>query len=67
MVIKPLDRAIRLVRFPPRSAPFHYTFELAAGASGYYPVIPWPDIARIQAWVRRRGAAQRQLAQALRS
>jgi tetratricopeptide (TPR) repeat protein len=66
MVIRPLDRAARLVRFPPRSGPFHYGFEIASGASGYEFLVPWLDIARLRTWVRRSHAAQQRLAQALR-
>jgi hypothetical protein len=66
MVVRPLDRVARLVRFPPRSAPFHYNVELATGATGYEPVLPWPDIGRVRAWVGRSAAVRRQLAHALR-
>jgi len=62
MVIHPLDRASRMVRFPPKPADFMYSFEFFYDENALELELPWLDIAQVDKWQRRCRAAAQALA-----
>jgi len=58
MVIRPLDRDQRVLRFPPKAADFRGSFEFAFDERAFELDIPWPDIAKIQRWIARARKSQ---------